>query len=81
MKTVFFAMILHPLKGWTRVGNAYSSRKSAQSWLGFVRSYWHLRAKVASCTLTLVNGQPDERSRRVLDTKFNLDPPTGQAPP
>lgn len=28
-RTVFFTMILHPVSGWTRVGNAYGSRASA----------------------------------------------------
>ena len=37
-RTVYFTMVNHPLKGWVRVGNAYSSRKTAQGWLGFVRT-------------------------------------------
>lgn len=75
-RTVFFTMILHPVTAWTRVGNAYSSRKDAQGWLGFVRGRWHLPARVAACTITLVDGVPDARSLEVLDKKFNLDPPT-----
>lgn len=39
-RTVYFTMVNHPLKGWVRVGNAYSSRKTAQGWLGFVRVAW-----------------------------------------
>ena len=74
-RTVYFTMVLHPLTGWTRVGNAYSSRKAARGWLGFVRGRWHLPTRVAACTLTLVDRRPDARSLSVLDKKFNLDPP------
>ena len=28
-RTVFFTMVMHPATGWTRVGNAYPSRKAA----------------------------------------------------
>lgn len=73
-RTVFFTMIQHPVSGWTRVGNAYGSRASASSWVPFVRGAWRgLRTKVAQCTLTLVEGKLTEKSRRVLDQKFNLD--------
>ena len=27
-RAVFFTMVMHPATGWTRVGNAYPSRKS-----------------------------------------------------
>ena len=73
-RTVFFTMIMHPIKGWTRVGNAYGSRKSAAEWLPFVRGSWRgLRAKVSQCTLRLENGVISPSSKRVLDKKYNLD--------
>lgn len=65
-RTVYFTMVNHPLKGWVRVGNAYSSRKTAQGWLGFVRVAWRgLPCRVSACTITSVDGQIDERSRKV----------------
>jgi len=39
-RTVFFTMVMHPANGWTRVGNAYPSRKAAADWLPFVRGAW-----------------------------------------
>lgn len=73
-RKLFFTMVLHPATGWTRVGNAYGSRKIAHSWLPFVRGAWRgLRAKVSQFTVILENGRPCEKSRRVLDTKYNLD--------
>lgn len=73
---LYFTMILHPVSGWTRVGNAYSSMPTAKSWLPFVRGAWRgLRAKVSRCTIHLVDGQICERSLRVLSEKYNLDPP------
>lgn len=74
-RTVYFTMVLHPLDGWTRVGNAYASRKAASGWLRFVRGAWRgCKAKVAQCTVCLVDGRLDERSARVISEKFNLDP-------
>lgn len=53
-RTVFFTMVMHPAKGWTRVGNAYPSRKAAADWLPFVRGAWRgLRAKVSQCAVRL----------------------------
>jgi hypothetical protein len=75
-RRVWFTMVLHPVDGWTRVGNAYGSREAAVEWLPIVRGAWRgCRARVAQCTLRLVDGAPDERSARVLSEKFNLDPP------
>jgi hypothetical protein len=80
-RTVFFTMVRHPIKGWTRVGNAYPSRDAAKEWLPFVRGSWRgLRAKVSQCTLRLEAGKLCERSRRVLDEKFNLDAPAEATP-
>lgn len=31
-RRVFFTMVRHPIKGWTRVGNAYATRKAAADW-------------------------------------------------
>lgn len=75
-RTVFFTMVQHPVKGWTRVGNAYATRKNAVSWLPFVRGSWRgCRAKVSQCTLRLKGGVLCERSSMVLDKKYNLDVP------
>ena len=73
-RTVFFTMVMHPVTGWTRVGNAYPSRKAAADWLTFVRGAWRgLRAKVSQCTVRLEGGKVCEQSRRLLDEKYNLD--------
>lgn len=70
----FFIMVSHPAKGWMRAGNAYASRKAAQGWVSFVRGAWRgLRTKVVACTVVWRNGEIDEKSRNVLDKKFNLD--------
>lgn len=67
--------------GWTRVGNAYARKEYARDWLPFIRASWRylFRVRVSQCTLRLVDGVPDERSRLVLDRKFNLDVPGPQA--
>ena len=75
-RTVFFTMVLHPVTGWTRVGKAYFSRNDASGWLPFVRGAWRgCRVKVSQCTLRFKNGALTERSREILDQKFNMDPP------
>ena len=72
-RTVFFTMINHPQSGWTRVGNAYGSRHAATEWLPFVRGAWRgLRAKVSLCTLYFEDGKVCEKSRKLLDTKYNM---------
>lgn len=74
--TVFFTMILHPGKGWIRVGNAYASRKSAAEWLPFVRGAWRgCRARISQCTLRLQGDELSEASKRRLDRQYNLDVP------
>lgn len=79
-RRVYFTMVRHPVSGWTRVGNAYRTRAEAGDWLPFVRSGWRgCRVRVSQCTLRWVDGVLDERSVRVLDQKFNLDPPAVQA--
>jgi hypothetical protein len=76
MQTVFFTMVNHPAKGWMRVGKAYGSRDAAREWLPFVRGAWRgMRVKVVQCTLRWINGQLDEKSRTVLDKRFNMDAP------
>ena len=73
-RTVFFTMVRHPVKGWTRVGNAYATRKDAASWLRFVRGAWRgCNTKVSQCTLQFEDGAVCERSKRLLDKKYNLD--------
>jgi len=72
-RTVFFTMVLHPVKGWMRCGNAYGSRHAATEWLPFVRGAWRgLRAKVSQCTIYLEDGKPCEKSRKLLDSKYNM---------
>lgn len=74
-RMVFFTMVRHPAKGWVRAGNAYATRKEAASWVPFVRKAWRgvCQVKVSQCTLRLENGAICERSRRVLDKKYNLE--------
>lgn len=75
--TLYFTMIFHPSGKWIRVGRPYTSRKTAQSWSGFVRGAWHnLPFKVSQCTLRIIDGTLDAKSIETLDQKFNLDPPT-----
>lgn len=72
-RTLFFTMVLHPLEGWMRAGNAYPTRAAAAEWLPIVKGRWHTRAKVAQLTVMVdAKGNVDERSRRVLLDKFNL---------
>jgi hypothetical protein len=79
VRRVWFTMVSHPAKGWMRVGKAYGSRAAAAEWVPFVRGAWRgLRVKVAQCTLRWVNGQLDERSRRTLDEKFNMNAPNNK---
>lgn len=75
VRQVFFVMVLHPADGWTRCGNAYGSRKAAREWAPFVSAAWRgLRTRVAACTIRYdAPGKMSERSRRVLDEKFNLN--------
>lgn len=74
-RTVFFVMVDHPL-GPKRVGNAYSSRKSAQSWVPLVRAAWKgIHTYVEPAELTFVDGKLDAASVELLDKKFNMDPP------
>jgi len=82
-RTVYFTMILHPESGWTRVGKAYGQRDTAKSWLPFVRKAWRgLRGKISQCTLTYRNGVMEEKSRKALDAKYNMDAPNdGTEPP
>ena len=76
VRRVWFVMVMHPAKGWMRAGQAYGSREAAAEWVPFVRGAWRgLRTKVAQCTLRWVNGELDEKSRRTLDEKFNMDAP------
>lgn len=73
-KTLFFTMVMHPVKGWCRVGNAYPSKQAARDWLPFVRGVWRgLRVKIAQSTVELHDGHVSEKSKKVLDEKFNLD--------
>ena len=74
-RDVHFTMV-RLQKGWTRVGRAYATKETAESWLDFVSKAWGDRpAEVSTCTLTFVNGQLDEESRRTLDETYNMDAP------
>jgi len=73
-KTVFFTMVSLQDGKWTRVGNAYNSRKQAQSWLPFVKGFLVGRSvKVSQCTLRFEDGKLCEKSIRLLDSKYNMD--------
>lgn len=75
-RTVYFTMVHHPIRGRVRVGDAYGSRKSAADWLPFVRGSWRgCGVSVSRCTLIMVDGALTEASQRLLDVKYNLDPP------
>ena len=73
-QAVFFTMVMFP-DGWKRVGNAYATRKAAQSWLPFIRKRFHgLRAKVSQFTVRYnEDGSISEKSAKILDEKYNLD--------
>ena len=73
-RTLFFTMVSLQDGKWTRVGNAYNSRKQAQSWLSFVKSFWGGRSvKLSQCTVKIENGQVCEKSKLLLLQKYNLD--------
>ena len=75
-RRMFFIMVNHPLKGWTRVGKAYAKKEVAQSWVPFVRGAWRCcRVKVSQFTAVFRDGKLDEKSRETLDKKFNMDSP------
>lgn len=60
--------------GWTRVGNAYPSRKAASEWLPFVRGAMRgCEVKVEPCVLEFNGEELTEACKRLLDEKFNLD--------
>ncbi len=72
-RTIFFTMV-RSSSGWVRVGPAYPSREAAREWLPFVRGSWRgCAAKIAQCTIRLDGGKVCEKSRRVLNEKFNMD--------
>ncbi len=71
-RKLYFIMVMRG--EWTRVGNAYPSRESANEWVPFVRSAWRgLKTKVEPCVIELHNGQPTPESIKMLDECFNLD--------
>lgn len=72
-RKLFFIMVLHPADGWIRVGKPYHSRSAAIEWLPIVRGSWrYMRTKISQLTVELVNGKPTEKSKRILDEKFNI---------
>lgn len=79
-RVVFFTMVRHPIRGRIRVGNAYGSRKAAADWLPFVRGSWRgCSVSISRCTLRFEGGMLSEKSRRVLDEKYNMDAPASAA--
>lgn len=73
-RTLFFIMVVHPVRGLLRVGKPYASREAASSWLSFVRKSWRVcRVYVAQCTVTWRDGKLCQRSAQMLDRKFNMD--------
>jgi len=75
--TVFFTMV-HTPWGVKRVGKAYGSRKAALEWVPFVRGAWrNCRVSVRQLTVRFdATGEIDERTKRRLDSEFNMDPPS-----
>jgi len=72
-KTVFFTIVSSRNGKWIRVGNAYNSRKQAESWLPFVKGFWVGRSvKISQCTLRFEDGKLCEKSKLLLQ-KYNLD--------
>ncbi len=79
---VFFLMVNHPVRGWVRVGNSYSTRESAASWRGFVRKAWHgcpVQVEMLKLHYT-ESGELSPETIRVLDQRFNLDAPAAKSP-
>ncbi len=74
---LFFTMVRKPSGEWSRVGKAYFNRKTATGWLPFVRGAWiGCSVKVSQFTIRFdQNGNPDSRSRSILDVKYNMDAP------
>lgn len=71
-KTLYFIMVMRGT--WTRVGNPYPSRESANEWKPFVRSAWRgMRTKVEPCVIELHDGKPTPESVKLLDERFNMD--------
>lgn len=33
--------VLHPLKGWTRLGGRYKTKAVARTWHRFIKGAWH----------------------------------------
>ena len=76
----FFLMIDHPSGKQIRVGPAYSTREQALSWKPFVSAAWKgCRVSVSAATFTFCNGAMDAQSVRILNDKYNMDPPGGGA--
>lgn len=72
-RKMFFIMVDHPVDGWIRTGNAYKTREIANEWKPLVRGAWRFcRVKLSTFTARFVDGKLDERSREVLDKKYNL---------
>jgi len=73
-RKLFFTMVLHPFNGWTRVGNAYTSKEQAQEWLPMVRGSWYMcKCKISQFTAIYIDGKLSDKSKEILDKKFNLD--------
>ncbi len=74
-RDVYFTMV-RLAKGWTRVGKAYATKETAESWLDFVSKAWGDRpAEVSTCSLTWINGDLDLESICKLDQMYNMNAP------
>lgn len=73
--TVYFNMILHPItEQWIRVGNAFSSSQEAKKWIPCVRKRWRIcKVRVSSCNLVYKDGLLTDKSKELLDKKYNMD--------
>jgi len=73
---IYFTMVYRVDLGWVRVGRAYTSKEVAENWLGFVSSAWGGKpTEVSMFTVTSIDGVLDGESIRILDEKYNMDPP------
>ena len=39
--TMYAIEVLHPVKGWTRLGGRYRTKAIARTWYPFIKGAWH----------------------------------------
>lgn len=79
---VFFLMVSHPSGREIRVGPPYATRRGAQGWKTFVSKAWRgLPVSISPCVLHWTDGVLSPESIRLLDGRYNMDPPGSPIPP